>query len=226
MDNKTLIMDLAPSAAREPRLDSRLLAYAAAAGAVVAGGQAAQAVVESRAIGVTVNGANPTYDLDVDDDGAFDFTFSSFGGGNSSVVAFAGTTNGVAAVTIDPVIIDPVAKALRLTGSSYVPGSLAFSSGPADIVKDDTVFATYWAGQSGYLGLQFDISGATHYGFADMTVGSDATIEIHSVSWETQANTPIHIPAGSVALVPEPVGLGALAMGAAGLAALRRRRVA
>jgi hypothetical protein len=205
----------------KPLFDRKLLAYAAAAGAVVAGGQGANAIVSTRAIGVTVDSTTSPYALFVDDDATADFEFTF---GNEfipiGIVPVSGVkglgTNTVAGfVNIEP-------KATRLTGSSHLPDDYSFISGSAKIAVSapDPFGGEFGPGDSGYLGLAFDISGDTHYGFALIDVNNDFTTTIQSVSWETQAGAAIHVPSP----IPEPIGLGALAIGAAGLGSLRRRR--
>jgi hypothetical protein len=70
----------------------------------------------------------------------------------------------------------------------------------------------------GIAGLRFDIGGTTHFGWADVQVNEDTTFTINSLAYEDQADTPI------LAGVPEPTATGALIAGAAGVAALLRRR--
>ena len=89
-----------------------------------------------------------------------------------------------------------------------------------------------WYGESGFLGVKFDIpqngSPATrHFGFIELTV-NDATpddeivkISIGTAFWNDVPGEAVHIPGSPI---PEPAGLGALALGAAGLVAVRRRK--
>jgi hypothetical protein len=80
-----------------------------------------------------------------------------------------------------------------------------------------------------YLGVAFDISGSTHYGWAQLIVdavifpGSGASISLIDYAYEDQAG--VGIEAGTTAdAVPEPSTLGLFALGAAGVIALRRKR--
>jgi len=72
------------------------------------------------------------------------------------------------------------------------------------------------------VGFRFNISGQIHYGWADITLASQALI-IDDWAYESTANTPI-----TAGAVPEPAqsttGLGLLALGAAGVAAYKRRK--
>ena len=86
-----------------------------------------------------------------------------------------------------------------------------------------------WEGQRGFLGVIFDGDGDvdqttsdTHAGFLELSVDAfesdmPLAIHIHQIGYETRPFTPIH-PG-----IPEPIGLGYLALGAAGLLAMRRR---
>lgn len=78
--------------------------------------------------------------------------------------------------------------------------------------------------ETGIFGFAFvDSSSATHYGWAranvqfDLPNGSSSATVI-DWAYESQADTPIQSP------IPEPSTLSLLALGAAGLAALRARR--
>jgi len=73
-------------------------------------------------------------------------------------------------------------------------------------------------GQSGkYLGVEFQIDGETHYGWVQIDVNATATqATINAYGYQDVAGTP--------ALTPEPGSLALLALGAAGIAARRRRK--
>jgi hypothetical protein len=70
------------------------------------------------------------------------------------------------------------------------------------------------SGGTGYIGLQFDLAtGADPYGYAYVN-----DYNLISITYDTNGN-PVNIPP-----VPEPATLSLLALGAVGVAALRRRR--
>ena len=73
-------------------------------------------------------------------------------------------------------------------------------------------------GQSGkYLGVSFLIEGETHYGWVQIDVNDDATqATINGYAYQDIAGTGAH--------TPEPGSLALLALGAAGIAARRRRK--
>lgn len=84
---------------------------------------------------------------------------------------------------------------------------------------------------NGYLGVEFKASDGLHYGWIKLSVRTDANgypDGVRAISWayESKSGTPLHVT--SLTAVPEvsanAVGLGALALGAAGVQALRRKR--
>jgi hypothetical protein len=82
-------------------------------------------------------------------------------------------------------------------------------------------------GDTGYFGFKFTNSGNTHYGWAEMTLSTNSLQVTINEAWYNDT------PDGSVvvgAAVPEPaevgLGLGVLALGAAGLRRMRQARKA
>ena len=72
---------------------------------------------------------------------------------------------------------------------------------------------------SGFVGLQFDIGGSLHYGWAEISgVGGDLTL--HAFGYNDEAGAPS--VAGGV--IPEPSSIMLLAAGALGLGFWRKRR--
>jgi len=92
-------------------------------------------------------------------------------------------------------------------------------------MRDRAGFAnSRWKGPAnhGALGVRFTIGGNTHYGF--VSVGIDDTNP-------PGANTPVFgtygyesVPNSNIQPIPEPSSLGLLALGAAGLSMMRRRK--
>ena len=114
-------------------------------------------------------------------------------------------------------LIDGSAGFLVLTQAAGNVASMAFGPGYVN---------SQWAiaGQnSGYLGVRFNAGGNQHFAWMRLTVepNNSATpraITVHE--WAYESVPGVGIAAGAI---PEPSGLGLLALGSAGLAARRRR---
>ena len=74
-------------------------------------------------------------------------------------------------------------------------------------------------GATGFVGIQFELSGATHYGWAEISRDIGATTAtLHSFGYNNSAGD------ASIAGVPEPSSLMLLAAGAAGFGLWRKRK--
>lgn len=166
-----------------------------------------------------------SYDLDLDNNGTTDFTFSRTLGSGAFV------DGGSNAVLTDgfPTKGTTFAAALG-AGTTIGPNPFLFTSGSSALFVDIDFGPPFgikqigpWTGPiDAFIGLQFDIGGNTHYGWVEANAdGGNVTLERYA--YEDQANTPIVTPALATA-VPEPGSLALLATGAAGLLALGRRR--
>ena len=93
-------------------------------------------------------------------------------------------------------------------------------------LQQNGLLGAHWPGNSGFLGLTFDISGQTHFGFFQMGMDGPGTatpyaIHLDHAAWETTANTGI-----TTFVVPEPVSAGLFVAGLLSLSFFRRRTVA
>ncbi|QDV74298.1 PEP-CTERM sorting domain-containing protein [Botrimarina mediterranea] len=201
------------------RRTSRYLAaysVAAASGAILAD-EAAAAVIPINLPGggpLVIGDADPgvnyqSVNLDIDGDGVDDFRFKSYVG--VDITDDLHYLNGV--------ILDYMAFSVRyLNAGDLIDDALTIDNG-YQVLRLDGSFDNF-TGTRGYAAVRFDIPGGSpHYGYLDVAVNdSGSQLTLFGGAYESVSG--VGIRAGAV---PEPAGLGLLAMGAAGVAAWRRR---
>jgi hypothetical protein len=189
--------------------------------------QPAQASLITRSVNVTLNAANvEMFDLDVNLDGATDFRFTAafvpdpdfsvgfvvvdfpFASGNGVVVDSA-TGNGFP--TASRLQVGNTVSAAQTFSGPNDQGNLFFFT-PFDLPSGD------FEGQTGFLGLRFDVAGGTLYGFAEVTVNSlnapdnPLGLTIGTVGFSDTPGQPAQI-----AVVSEPGSLALVGIGVLGL---------
>jgi hypothetical protein len=221
------------------KLDRKIAAYMAAAGAagvgMLAATQPAEAKVVYTATNITVTSPIP---IDLNNDGTADFTLGFYGylhqlfiDVTPRVKGNAVRGNGSAACGFFGVPVGPGEKfatnsyfghGVRMAG--FYAYGVSASSGP-------------WANVTNrYLGFKFLINGQIHYGWARVSVTNEIrTVVLTGYAYETTPNTNIieghisgpekagnFVPADVLAPAAQPASLGMLARGADALAIWRR----
>jgi len=167
--------------------------------------------------------------LDVDGDLVNDFNFFALGtpGSRDTSIQSIGGVNAVLVVGSpfgnQAVALGPGAIVGSGSGTFSSVGDIAFKY---ETAKSNPPPATKlkgkWANdinQTSYVGLQFLISGQTHYGWAAVSVQlGSATLHVTDSGYQTIAGADAVIPA------PEPSSMALMLLGAAGVAALKKRR--
>jgi hypothetical protein len=216
-------------------LDQHLLSYIAAAGAagvsVLGTAQPANAKVVYTPANRTIIFNGHSY-LDLNNDGIPEFGFSGYGLGN-----------------VHSSVIFPIKFNKMLSFAEPLPAGV--SVGPGGNFKggrqemDGACFCSgYWdyfgpwlGVQNEYMGVEFNIRGAAHFGWARFSVTSKGAVTLTGYAYETVSLKPIvtgdegggndedsasmSVPAATLP-APQPASLGRLAQGAAGLTAWRR----
>ena len=123
----------------------------------------------------------------------------------------------------------PQSEHLGATGY-WSPGTARLASAYGSWYHSAYSWSTGWGpygygqflGQKGYIGVRFDDGGGLKYGWIAFEGAHDASWGLITGWAYENTGAEIHIPDEGV--VPEPSGLALLATGAAGVAALRRKR--
>lgn len=190
--------------------NGKLKSYSALAGTLIAANQVNAQIVYTDIIpDSTVNTDGGSYNLDLNNDGTFDFTFNltiNPGGTSSSSPAYnkVGVTplgsNQIAGTVSSPYIYP---SALN-TGDS-VKSSLTWNIGNSQSM------GSLWGGAYPYgnflgttdkhIGLQINVAGAIYYGWARVDVNADATsFTIKDYAYMNAADQPIMIGSASVGI--------------------------
>ncbi len=193
--------------------DRKLVASVAGAVAVLGASDVQAAPIYSGIQDVAIN-FDSTVDLDLDGDSVIDYAFQNLLDLDTDIRELrllASGANLAASIAGSPV---PLGLGTSLPGDQKLQD-------PAAPLLTSVGDPNGWADSPNqYLGLAFDISGATHYGWARLTVNADTTATLHDWAYESSAGRGI--AAGQT--VPEPGTLALLALGAAGVGAMRNRR--
>lgn len=217
-----------------PILTRRLTMYAVAGGAILAACPPAAAEPIRFAADYQLSLPNTpdtwlTRELDLDGDGTSDFEMY-VGQELSSPLTYSAAIIGLASfgVAVDGpgLVAFPVAFA---AGDSIGPSHTDWNGIVGDLRKaTSTGLSGNWPNdltQTRYEGVRFAIGTDVHYGWiaasAEVTDTSSA-LRVTGWGYETLADTAI--TAGEGELVPEPSSLALFALGAAGIAAVMRRR--
>ncbi|HEV3305275.1 MAG TPA: hypothetical protein VGZ91_02445 [Candidatus Sulfotelmatobacter sp.] len=212
------------------RLNRRLLAYVATAGAA---GVSVLAMTQPATAKVVYTPADKTvlFDgmhLDLNNDGIPDFGFHSYGIGN------------VGSGVVFPIKFNKMMNHAQplASGVSVGPGG-SFRGGRQEMVGACFCSGIWdyfgpWVGvQNEYMGLEFNIKGAAHFGWARFSATDTGTVTLTGYAYETISLKPIVTgDTGSnnddedsveqkepAAASPQPSGLGKLALGVQGRAA-------
>ena len=239
--------------ARKMRMTKRLAAYASMAAA----GAAPSAVGDLVIIDIPdASLFDAAFAVDIDGDGINELSLvHGVVGGTSTSGAFSNVSlrvfpgsNPTASVIVDSAgagpyllptaavlesnsVITPTGNFYDVEGASVFPDLAQYwSSDPSG--GGGPIAYGAWAGGAGkkFIGVKFEISGASHLGFVQLTVedlqgpGGPFATTVHGFGYNDDGIGTATGNALLTANVPEPSTLGVLALGATGVQWLRRRR--
>ena len=221
-------------------LGKKLLGYSVTAGAVLTIGAGVAEAVAIRVDNQIDIFPNNSFNLDINSDGFIDVRFGIYNTiQRTSVYSYAtvggyvnnqivGTFNTTFSIAFARNVPTNVSINTNLLSNAYpfalLQYRLAYDTNPQSELFNYGQFMN----NPGFLGVEFDISGNTHFGWVELeVVGSPNSpfdeLKIYGWGYETFANTGI-LPGEGQEAIPEPATLVTLAMGAAGLYAWRRGR--
>lgn len=178
---------------------------------------------------------------DIDNDGTDDFSFLFTSSGFSSTyygslymrdlgdarVARPDGSSNIFAKLSSGAKLGTAADGLSFNASTESRVLVSSYNGTSFFTGDSPSNGNWSLGDTGYFGFKFTSSGNTHYGWAEMTLssGSQPWATINEAWYNDTPDGEV-----TVGVVPEPaeigLGLGALALGAAGLRRMRQKRKA
>jgi hypothetical protein len=248
-------MELPPSPSRSrhqssEQFDHRLHMYSVAAGAAGVGllalAQPANAEIVYTPANVTISTRGvSSYALDLSGGGTTDFFLSAIS--KESVDTSGGTSRIIArAAARGNAVVGYGGNAAALTAGQHIDAQRKYKGSMMaslhTFIGTEFTFRGQWVNvKDRYLGLEFQIDGQTHYGWARISVvGKTMTAKLTGYAYETTADTPVaagktsgtavasRLPITAPVFQAEAHGasLGALAAGASSLSAWRREETA
>ena len=231
-----------------PSLVAKKIGYGTAATAVwLAPGLMNQADADvvhvTTPVSISFGGGSVPWDIDGGGTAEFNLsTFSFFGSfsmsinnaavsnGANFVIGAGGTTDDI--LNLGPVsgggsradIGPTLAPAYAFGGSSYFNRNLLYVTASLGNATFDSNAIGFTDGVAGFIGFKFvnDTTLQTNYGWASLTIDlGNPSLSINEWAYDNMGN-PIHV--GDTGRIPEPSGLGGLALLALGAAGVRRRK--
>ncbi len=210
--------------------EKRLLAYAAAAGAVLAAAGPADALVIHGSANQTIS--EGSYQLDIAN-ASFTFSHSLHRTSNPNTYA----SNPVTYLRIkaqvtgknpgDTIALTSSTAAQRVNKNDPIGPKLSWGKDGLLFYKTTYggAYGNFKNGKTGYIGISFNAAGgAKNYGWVNIAANSTDSYRITDWAYQTDGTAILAGDTIGPAAVPEPTSLALIAMGAGGLAIFRKRK--
>jgi hypothetical protein len=111
-------------------------------------------------------------------------------------------------------------------GSGVNISTQAFLGGFLDLASGSGYAGSQFSDTSGFLVFTFDTGGGSQFGWMRLTAAGDAPVNTYTIEEYAWGDVDEAVSVGQTVSVPEPSSLGLLALGAVGVLATRRKKLA